>query len=223
MVLPMPDIKIKAEQRTETGSASARRLRRTGKIPGVIYGGGVDPIAVTVESRALRSALTSDAGLNALLDVEVGGSSHLVVTRELQRNPVKGTVSHIDFQVVRRDQVITADIPVNLVGEPTQVNLGGGRVEQQLFTLPIKATPAEIPSSVEVDISNLAMGGTIKVSDLVLAGKVSIEADGDITIAVAIGARGVGQADGEGDTGAGSGEGDPESHGSSGSDATSSN
>ncbi|HUY86283.1 MAG TPA: 50S ribosomal protein L25 [Acidimicrobiales bacterium] len=180
----MPEISVIAEPRPQRGTSNSRRLRREGKIPGVVYGHGTDPVAVAVQARSLRSALTTDAGLNALLDLKVGESSHLVVTRELQRHPVKGTVSHVDFLVVRRDEVIAAEVPLVLVGEAVEVGHGDGRVEQQLFTLPVKAIPSNIPTSVDVDISELTIGGSIKVSDLNLGQGVSADIDPESSIVV---------------------------------------
>ncbi len=210
----MPDIKIKAQARDDTGSANARRLRREGKIPGVIYGGGVTPIPVAIESRMLRSALTSEVGLNALLDIEIGSESHLVVTRELQRHAVRGSVSHIDFQIVRRDQVISADVPIILVGESSAIHMGGGRVEQQLFSISIRAIPSAIPSSVSVDVSQLQIGGGLKVSDIAFPDGVTSDTDLEIAVALGIAAKGtsgeVGEAAPEGQPGESSGEASPE-------------
>ncbi len=150
----------------------------------MLYGHGSEPIPVAVEARALRTALTTDAGLNALIDLTVGSDRHLVVARELQRNPVRGTVSHVDFQVVRRDEVITAEVPLVLVGEAVEVAHGDGRVEQQLFTLTVKAFPADIPTSVEVDISSLVLGAVIKVSDLGLPKGVAVDVDPESPVVV---------------------------------------
>ena len=185
----MAEISVVAEARFDRGTRPARRLRAAGKIPGVIYGHGTEPIAVAVEARALRTALTSDAGLNALIDMAVGSSRHLVVARELQRNPVRGTVSHVDFQVVRRDEVITAEVPITLVGEAVEVAHGDGRVEQQLFALTIKAFPSDIPTSMEVDVSGLILGGVIKVGDLSLPKGVVADVDPDAPVVVGQGPR----------------------------------
>ncbi|MGH9208179.1 MAG: 50S ribosomal protein L25, partial [Acidimicrobiales bacterium] len=173
----MAEIKVAAEVGRPIGSRPARRLRRDGRIPGVIYGHGIDPLPVAVEARSLRAALTTEAGLNALLAIEVDGTSHLTLAREIQRHPVRGSVSHVDFQVVRRDEVVTSDVPINLVGEAAEVHKGDGMVEQQLFSLSVQAVPAAIPNIIEVDISDLTIGQAIRVVDIVLPQGASTELD----------------------------------------------
>jgi large subunit ribosomal protein L25 len=97
-------------------------------VPAVLYGHGTDPISLAVDSRELRNALTGDAGLNALITLKVDSDSHLAMARQLQRHPVKGSVDHVDFVIVRRDEIVTADIPITLVGEATEVNQNDGIV-----------------------------------------------------------------------------------------------
>ncbi len=180
----MPEITLAAEVGRPTGSRRVRRLRREGKIPGVVYGHGMDPLPVAVAARDLRSALSGEAGTNALLSLEAGGQSYLTLARELQRDPVKGVVTHVDFQIVRRDEVISAEVPVNLVGEAVEVERGDGLVEQQAFTLQIRARPADIPSAIEVDISSLAIGGAIRVADLSLPEGVTVDLDEEAPVVV---------------------------------------
>src|SRR3954447_16292032 len=136
----MPEITLAAEIGRTIGSRSTGRLRSSGRIPGVVYGHGIDPLPVAVEGRALRSALTTEAGLNALLSLQIDGTSHLTMAREIQRHPVRGTVLHVDFQIVRRDEVMAADVPVAMVGEAEEVQRSDGLVEQQLYSLTINAT-----------------------------------------------------------------------------------
>jgi len=150
----------------------------------VIYGHGTDPVSVAVDGRALRSALTTDAGLNALLDLQVDGTSHLTVARDIQRDPVRGTVIHVDFQIVRRDEVIAAEVPVNLVGEPIALHRADGVVDHQLFTLTVHATPGRIPNDLEIDISELLVGDTIRVGDLALPEGVSTDVDPEAAVVV---------------------------------------
>lgn len=150
----------------------------------MIYGHGTDPVSVAVDGRALRSALTTDAGLNALLDLQVDGTSHLTVARDIQRDPVRGTVIHVDFQIVRRDEVIAAEVPVNLVGEPIALHRADGVVDHQLFTLTVHATPGRIPNDLEIDISELLVGDTIRVGDLALPEGVSTDVDPEAAVVV---------------------------------------
>ncbi len=173
----MEEVVLTAEAGRTTGSATARRLRGAGQIPAVLYGHGVDPQALAVEGRALRLALNTDAGLNALISLDVAGDRHLAMARQLQRDPVRGTVAHVDFVIVRRDEVVTVEVPVHLEGEASLVHREDGLVEQQLFTLSVNATPADIPTHIEVDISGLGIGDAIRVGDLTLPSGVTTDVD----------------------------------------------
>ena len=113
---------------------------------------------MSVDGRDLRHALSGDAGLNQLLSLQVGSETHLALARSLQRHPVRHTVVHVDFQIVRRDEVISADVPIVLVGEAKAVEQEQGMVEQLLTSLTVNATPGRIPSNLEVDISGLTVG-----------------------------------------------------------------
>lgn len=178
----MPEIVLEAEIGRPLGSRPARRLRADGKIPAIVYGHGSEPVPVAVAGRDLRIALSGGAGTNALLSLRAGGKTYLTVARELQRHPVRGTVTHIDFQIVRRDEIIAADVPITLVGEATEVHHGDGLVDQQLFTLPVRAKPADIPTHVEVDISELTIGGVVRVGDLPLPKGVSVDLDEEVPV-----------------------------------------
>lgn len=172
-----------------TGSAAARRLRRDGKIPAVLYGHGTDPVSLAVDGRELRHALSGDAGLNALINLDVQGTKHLAMARHLQRDPVKGKLAHVDFLIVRRDEVISAEVPIHLTGEALDVHRNDGLVEQQLFALTVHAKPADIPHLIEVDVSDLTIGQTIRVSDLPLASGVTTDVDGEEPVVVGVASR----------------------------------
>ncbi|MBV9411783.1 MAG: 50S ribosomal protein L25 [Acidimicrobiia bacterium] len=180
----MEEVTLTAEIGRPTGSRSSRRLRNAGKVPAVLYGHGTDPMALAVDSRELRNALTGDAGLNALITLQVDSESHLAMARHLQRHPVKGSVDHVDFVIVRRDEIVTAEVPINLVGEAAAVNQEGGIVEQQIFTLTIKAKPLEIPASLDADISGLIIGESVRVADLKLPSGVETEVDPEEAVVV---------------------------------------
>src|ERR1700728_2232991 len=180
----MPEIVLDAQIGRTSGSAEARRLRREGLVPGTVYGHGSDPVSVAVGARDLRTALSGEAGTNALLSLQAGQHTYLTLARELQRHPVRGTVTHVDFQIVRRDELISAEIPVNLIGEALEVQHGDGMVEQQLFTLPVRAFTADIPNFVELDISSLTIGTSLRVADLQLPDAVAVDVDPDVTVAV---------------------------------------
>lgn len=185
----MAEITVVAEAPRPTGSRAANRLRAAGKVPGVIYGHGRAPLPIAVDGRALRAALTTEAGLNALLALQVDGDTHLTLAREIQRDPVRSTVTHVDFLIVRRDEVVSADVPITVVGEAKQVVMGDGLIEQPLNSLTVHATPDNIPAHVEVDVSEMEIGDTIRVGDLTLPSGVSTEVDPDEPVVIA--ARGV--------------------------------
>jgi large subunit ribosomal protein L25 len=178
----MPEITLEAEVGRPLGSRPARRLRRDGMIPGVVYGHGTDPVPVAVAGRDLRTALAGASGANTLLSLKAGDRTFLTLAREMQRHPVRGTVTHVDFQIVRRDEVIAADVPIALVGEAIEVHHGDGLVDQQLFTLPVRAKPADIPSVVELDVSGLTIGGALRVADLVLPRGVTTDLEDDAVV-----------------------------------------
>ena len=181
----MAEITLHAEAGRTTGTRPSGRLRSEGRIPGIVYGHGMSPMPVSVDGRELRSALTTDAGLNALLSLDVAGTSHLTMAREIQRHPVRGTVTHVDFQIVRRDEVVSADVSVSLVGEAEAVHRSDGVVEHQLYSLTVHATPDRIPTSIEVDISGLQIGDAIRVGDLKLPEGVTTEVDPEETVVIA--------------------------------------
>lgn len=173
----MADVRLAVAKRSELGSATSSRLRKTGAIPGVVYGTGHEPIPVSVDGRELRAALSGDAGLNALLELHMGDETHPALARELQRHPVRGTVQHVDFQIVRLDQVIMVDVPVETIGEAHEVAVQGGQVVLEVVNLTVKATPATIPSVIEIDVSALELGGIIRLSDVVLPNGVTSDLD----------------------------------------------
>jgi len=180
----MPEVKIVAETGRRTGTRSSGRLRGEGRIPAVIYGHGIDPISIAVDARELRQALSTDAGLNALLSLDVDGTSHLTMARVLQRHPVRHTVMHVDFQIVRRDEVMSVEVQISLVGEADLVSRENGVVDQQLHSLTVKATPDRIPHGIEVDISALEVGSTIRVADISLPAGVETEVDPEAPVVV---------------------------------------
>lgn len=181
----MAEITLNAAVGREIGTGPAKRLRAEGKIPGVVYGMGGEPVAVTVEWRPLREALTTEAGLNALIDLKVGGDASLCVVKELQRHPVRGNVIHIDFLRVSADVEITVDVPIVLEGEAEEVERNDGTIDHVLFTLAVDAKPGDIPNEITVDISGLVIGDTVRVSDLSLPRGVSTDVDPEEAVIIA--------------------------------------
>ena len=181
----MAEITLVAAPGRVSGSSESRRMRAAGRIPAVVYGHGMDAVAVSVDGREFRHALSGESGLNQLLSLDVAGQTHLALARELQRHPVRNTVVHVDFQVVRRDEVVSADVPIVLVGEARAVEMEQGMIEQLLTSLTVHAVPASIPNVVEIDISGLAIGDTIRVGDLALPDQVSTDVDPEEAVVLA--------------------------------------
>ena len=181
----MAEVQLAAEARPKKGSPESRRLRAVGKVPAVLYGHGIDPQSLVVDARELRGALTQEAGLNALLSLQVDSARHLAMARQLQRHPLRGNVTHVDFVIVRRDEIVSAEVPVRLVGEALEVSRADGVIEQQLFTLMVQATPGDIPPHLDVDISGLAVGDTVRVGDLPLPAGVNTELDPEEPVVIA--------------------------------------
>jgi large subunit ribosomal protein L25 len=179
----MADTSLTADPRTPVGSRPTRRLRTDGRIPAVVYGDGVGPLPVSVEGRLLRQALSTAAGLNAVLSVRVGDKEYTTMAREIQRHPVRGTVTHVDFQVVDPDRPVSADVTVMLTGDPLELHHQDGVLEQQLFSISVRAKPSEIPQHFEVDVSDLVVGTAVRISDLTIPAGVEVDLDPDTVIA----------------------------------------
>ncbi len=202
----MEEVSLVAEAGRPTGSSSSRRLRAAGKVPAVLYGHGIEPQPLAVDARALRAALHQEAGLNALITLDVGGARHLAMARQLQRDAVRGTVAHVDFVIVRRDEVVSVEVPLRLVGEPVEVERADGLVEQQLFALTVNATPANIPTVIEVDVSGLGIGDTIRAGDLTLPSGVTTEVDPEEPVVVGQPSRVAAEVEGAEEAAAGEGD-----------------
>lgn len=155
--------KIKAETRTEFGKGAARRIRREDKVPAVIYGHGNDPVHVTLPGHATMMAL-KHGGANALLELDIDGTTQLALTKQVQIDPIKRHLEHIDFVAVKRGEKVTVDVPVNLVGEAARETL----VVTENATVQIEAEATHIPESVEVDIEGAEVGTQVHASDLQL-------------------------------------------------------
>ena len=214
----MAEITLKADVGRPTGTRVSKRLRAAGRVPGVVYGLGQDPTPVDVDWRELRQVLTGEAGLNALIDLEVDGDTQLCIVKELQRHPIRQTVLHIDFLAISRDQEITVDVPIILTGEAEAVEREDGMVDHLLFTLSVNAKPADIPNELTVDISALEIGDSIRVSDLALPSGVTTDVDPEEAVAIASITRAAIEeeepAEGEeGEEGAEGGEGESEDSG----------
>lgn len=163
----MAQVTLRAQPRVVFGTRPSRRLRRQGMVPATVYGKSADAVSITVDGKDLYSALHTDAGRNALLNVEIeGGDTVLAVAREVQRHPVRGDVIHLDLIQISLDEKITAEVGVEYIGTPLGVREDGGFVEAIATTVNIAALPTAIPGSIVVDIEDMLTGDTLKLSDL---------------------------------------------------------
>src|SRR5213592_4198827 len=160
-------VKLQVSERERRGSADARRLRKQGLIPGVLYGKGKSSHAICVPERELRRVLTGAGGLHAILDVVLEGESatHASILKDYQQDPIRGHISHIDLQEVRLDQPIQASVTVQLVGEPVGAK-EGGVLSQVQREINVEALPMEIPEHIDLDVSGMAIGDTLRLADL---------------------------------------------------------
>jgi len=160
-------VKLEVEERDQRGSAAARRLRRQGLIPGVLYGRGKKPHAFSIPERELRKALTGAGGLHAILDVVLAGqkTTHPSILKDYQADVLTGRLAHVDLQEVRLDQPIHAQVVIELVGE-AQGTKEGGVVSQVTREINVEALPLEVPERIEVDVSGMEMGDTLRLADV---------------------------------------------------------
>ncbi len=161
----MAETKLTATVRDGGGKGSARKLRAQGLVPAILYGHGMEPVKVAVDDRELYHVLHTGAGSNVLVDLQVGKDRHLAMPREIQRDHVRGQFLHIDFLAVRRDEKITVDVPVHIVGESHGVK-EGGVVEHHLWDLKVECLPTNVPESIEADITDLGIGDSLSVSGI---------------------------------------------------------
>jgi large subunit ribosomal protein L25 len=158
----MDQVTLQAQVRTERGSRSTRRLRRSGRVPAIVYGRGIDPVSVTIDTKSLFSALHTEAGLNALISVELDTEDPVyAVAREIQRDPIRDDITHVDLIMVSLDEEIESEVPVSYVGVPAVVRDEGALIETIESTVLISSLPTAVPSSIEVDISDLEIGDTL--------------------------------------------------------------
>jgi large subunit ribosomal protein L25 len=173
---------LQVSPREPAGSRQARRLRRTGEVPGVVYGGGEDPLSFAVPERILRHAL-ADAGAVMELTVQGGGSTPVVV-KELTRHPVSGATVHIDLLRVRLDVRIQATVALELTGvDDAPGTKDGGVLEQPLRELNIEALPNDIPDSVTHDVSEMQIGDTVTVEALTTPASLTLLDDPETVVA----------------------------------------
>jgi large subunit ribosomal protein L25 len=181
-------IKLTVKERESRGSADSRRLRKQGFIPGVLYGKGKSSYAICVPERELRRVLTGAGGLHAILDVVLEGqaTTHASILKDYQQDPIRGHISHIDLQEVRLDQPIQASVTVQLIGEPAGVK-EGGVLSQVQREINVEALPMEIPEHIDLDVTGMAIGDTLRLADLARVEGVTYLDDPEETVLASVG------------------------------------
>lgn len=156
-------VNLPVKLRERRGKGASGRIRREGRVPGIVYGFGVEPTPVSVDSLELYHALHTEAGTNVLLRLDLEGEEHLCVARDLQKHAVRGDIQHVDFIAVDKDSQISVEIPVHLVDVPSD---GAGVVNQVLWSVPILVRPLDVPNYVELSAAGMDIGDVKRVEDL---------------------------------------------------------
>ncbi|MET0954197.1 MAG: 50S ribosomal protein L25/general stress protein Ctc [Aeromicrobium sp.] len=177
----MAEIKIAAESRTEFGKGAARRIRRDNKVPAVLYGHGTDPVHVALPGHQLMLALKNS---NALLTIDLGSDQHLVIPKQVQRDPLKGFIEHADLLIVRKGEKVVVDVRINVIGDAISGNL----VILENASVSVEAEATHIPESFEVSIEGLDAGAQILAKDIELPKGASLAVDEDLLIVNVTGA-----------------------------------
>jgi len=172
----VPEVRIAAQPRTEFGKGPARRERRAGRVPAVLYGHGSDPRHVSLPGHDVLLALRT---ANVLIRLEgLPGGSQLALPKAIQRDAIKGSVEHVDLIMVRRGEKVTVEVPINVTGEVAP----DGLLDQQLVQISVEAEATNIPPGIEVDVENLAIGGSVHAGDLALPNGVTLAVEPDVLV-----------------------------------------
>ncbi|PVG81733.1 50S ribosomal protein L25 [Nocardioides gansuensis] len=169
--------KITAEQRTEFGKGAARRIRRDNKIPAVVYGHGHDPVHVTLPGHATMMAI-KHGGANALLDLDIDGTSQLALTKHVQVDPIRRVIEHVDFIAVKSGEKVTVDVPIHVVGDAAAETL----VVNENTTLQIEAEATHIPEFFEVSVEGAEAGTQILAKDVELPAGSTLLSDEELLV-----------------------------------------
>lgn len=179
---------LKVEVREGTGKGVARKLRAAGRIPGVLYGRAKDSVPLTLDPLVLERAIQkSEAGVNTLFDLDMEGAeagARVVLVKDLQREPGAGFLLHADLYEVDLTQTVEVEIPIHLIGTPTGVTLEGGIMDHAHRELRIECLPQAIPDELTLDVSALAIGDSLHVSDIALPEGVELRDDLDISVVI---------------------------------------
>jgi large subunit ribosomal protein L25 len=171
----MAEILVSAKTRTDRGKNAARRLRREGMVPGVVYGGKGENIAVAVDPKSLQRVLRSEAGRNSILKIDIAdqGSTNAIL-KSWQVDPIREHFLHADFYRIAMDVALRVTVPIHVVGEARGVKVDAGILELIMREIAVECLPGDIPERIDIDVSDLGINGALRVSDLVAPAKVKI-------------------------------------------------
>src|SRR5262245_56066662 len=171
----MAEIVVSAKQRSDRGKNAARRLRRQGLVPGVVYGGKGGNVAVAVDPKALQKVLRSEAGRNTILKIDIAGAgASNAILKSWQVDPIRENFLHADFYRIAMDVAIRVTVPIAVRGEARGVKVDGGILEVILREIEVECLPGDIPEHIDIDVSDLGLNGALRVSDLTASAKVKI-------------------------------------------------
>ncbi len=177
MAIATAEKNVEAQPRQGGGKNDARRLRKTGMIPAVVYGAGQESQAIAVDPKQMKRILISESGHNSIFDLSLSGQAAKVMIVDWQYEPIKGALLHVDLKRIAMDKVLRVRVPVLLKGEAPGVKIQGGILEQVLREVEIECLPADIPGHIDADVSQLMFGQVIRVSDLAHDGKLKFITD----------------------------------------------
>lgn len=180
----MASANLSVIKRDESGKGAARSLRRSGRVPAVIYGHGREPQALSINTRDLEKLLEHISAENTVIDLDLDGTNSRTLIREIQRHPFKRQILHVDFQELVAGEKVIVRLPILLVGVPDGVRMDGGILDQTLRELEVEVDPANIPNHVEVDVTKMVIGSSLHVSDIKLPEGVEIVGDAEGSVAV---------------------------------------
>jgi len=185
----MATISLKATTRTDSGKGVARKIRREGNIPAVVYRGGDNATSVVIDPAEITLKFNRTGNRNTLVNLDLESGSRLCLVREVQRHPVSGNLRHIDFYEVTDDQLITVSVPVEAVGTAKGIKLGG-KLQLMRRDLNVRCKPADIPSTVKVEVSELDVGEFVRVSQVTAPENTELIFGGDFNVITVVGKRG---------------------------------
>jgi large subunit ribosomal protein L25 len=178
----MKEVILQAEKREQSTKGALKAMRRQGRVPGVAYGDKDGPMAITLDEKSLQAALKAEGGRNALITLKIGEASHPALMKEIQRNAITRAILHVDFRRISLKQKVEVSVPLHVKGEAPGVKLSGGVLEHLVRAVSVRCLPTEIPTGLDVDVSTLQIGQSIKAKELTIPPAVEMLLDPESVI-----------------------------------------